>query len=95
VAEEVLHQLAHPGRIGVQPRLGDAAPGQERVQDGQREYPLIERRPAQQPGFQRDLAVPLRAAAQPRRGDAVEVDGLASQRLMLAKRDAGIFHRVP
>ena len=95
LAEEVLHQLTHPGRVGVQPRLADSAPGQEPIQHGEREYPLAEGRPAQHPGFQRDLAVPLRGAAQPLGSDAVEVDGLTSQRLVLADRDAGVFDRVP
>jgi len=43
MTEEVLHQLAHPGRVRGQLRLGDAAPGQERIQHGQREHPLVER----------------------------------------------------
>jgi hypothetical protein len=65
VAQEVQHQGPDPGRAGVQPRLGDAPAGEERVENGQREHPLAEGRPAQQPGFQRDLAVPLRGPAQP------------------------------
>ncbi len=95
VAKEVQHQVPDPGRVGIQPRVADAAGGEERVEDGQREHPLAEGGPAQQPGFQRDLAVPLRGPAQPPGRDPVEVDGVASLRLVQADRDAGILDRVP
>jgi hypothetical protein len=95
VAQEVQHQVPDPGRVGGQPRVADAPGGEERVKDSQREHPLAESGPAQQPGFQRDLAVPLRGPAQPPGRDPVEVHGLAALRLVQANRDAGILDRVP
>ena len=95
VAKEVQHQVPDPGRVGIQPRVADAAGGEERVEDGQREYPLAEGGPAQQPGLQRDLAVPLHGPAQPPGRDPVEMEGVAALRLVQADRDAGILDRVP
>jgi hypothetical protein len=59
------------------------------------QIPLAEGGPAQQPGFQRDLAVPLRGPAQPPGRDPVEVEGVAALRLVQADRDAGVLDRVP
>ena len=55
----------------------------------------MHRRPAQHPGVQADLAVPLQAAPQPPGADPVEPHRVPAHRLVIAQRNPVVLHRVP
>ena len=95
MTEEIQHQRAHPGRVIGQPRPIDPATGQEPVELAHRHDPAVHRRPAQHPGVQADLAVPLQAAPQPPGADPVEPHRVPAHRLVIAQRNPVVLHRVP
>lgn len=91
VREIVEREQPQPGAIGTQPRLVDPALGDEPAEHRQRAQACEHGRPAQAPGVQRDLQLPLERLAQPWLFDDGEViAGARDGRLVVAQRDAGV-----
>ncbi len=95
VAEEVQHEGSDPARVVAQPWRCRPLRSEPVGEDLHPRAVAPKRGPGQRPGLHGDLEPPLHAVTQPGRLQPVEVDAVASVRLMGAARDPDVEARVP